>query len=337
MSFTIIDSVVPKTGAITIKPYFDSNRSNMGLEKYGLTLFDGVFHEEQLACIERNGIKQYITGLNEFSSDIKLINDPDLREARIKEIRNVVAQLERDLGANVLDPADPAFWSKVKVIKPDNDELWSKITIRAGNEPVYLDPAVDPYDLIKIYAIEAGGFSMISKSYEDARTRAVPPKFYLDRYVETITTKTEVKKLRNRALSELQKLYDKNTNKLLYVAKVIDANSAQYKKSTPNDVVYDNMDKYITGYGIEPNEKRAAQDFLDKAALDMETLKLRSLIKDAVFYKQVATKSDGMIYHLDSGAMMGRNPSECVEFLKNPLNEQTLVDLTKKIEKYWNQ
>lgn len=337
MSLTIIDSVVPKNGAITIKPYFDPERSNMGLEKYGMTLFDGVFHEEQLACIELNGIKRYLTGLNEFAPEIKLIKDPDAKEARIKEIRSVVSQLEQDLAANLVDPNDPDFWNKVKICKPDNHELWDKITIRAGNSPVFLDPTVDPYDLIKVYAIEAGGFSMIAKSYEDARTRAVPPKFYLDKYVETVSTKTEVKKLRNKALAELQKLYDKNTNKLFYVTKVVDGNSAQYKKSTPNDVLYDNMDRYINGEGIEPNEKRAAQEFLDKASLDMETLKLRSLIKDAAFYKQVATKADGFIYHLDSGTLMGRNPSECVEFLKNPLHEQTLVDLTKKIEKYWNQ
>jgi hypothetical protein len=337
MSITIIDSVVPKNGAITIKPYFDPNRSNMGLEKYGMTLFDGVFHEEQLACIEVNGIKRYLTGLNEFAPEIKLIKDPDAKEARIREIRTVVAQLEQDLAANMVDIKDPDFWNKVKICKPDNNELWDRITVRAGNEPVYLDPTIDPYDLIKVYAIEAGGFSMVAKSLEDARTRAVPPKFYLDKYVETVSTKTEGKKLRNKALSELQKLFDKNTNKLFYVAKVIDPNSAQYKKSTPNDVIYDNMDKYITGEGIEPNEKRAAQDFLDKVALDMETLKLRALIKDASFYKQVATKADGMIYHMDSATLMGRNPSECVEFLKNPLHEQTLVDLTKKIEKYWNQ
>lgn len=337
MSLTIIDSVVPKNGAITIKPYFDPNRSNMGLEKYGMTLFDGVFHEEQLACIEVNGIKRYLTGLNEFAPEIKMIKDPDAKAARIKEIRTVVSQLEQDLAANMIDPSDPDFWNKVKICKPDNSELWDRITIRAGNEPVYLDPTIDPYDLIKVYAIEAGGFSMVSKSLEDARTRAIPPKFYLDRYVDTVSTKTEVKKLRNKALAELQKLYDKNTNKLFYVAKVIDPNSSQYKKSTPNDLIYDNMDRYINGEGIETNEKRAAQDFLEKSALDMETLKLRSLIKDGVFYKQVATKSDGMIYHMDSGTLMGRNPSECVEFLKNPLHEQTLVDLTKKIEKYWNQ
>lgn len=337
MSITIIDSVVPKNGAITIRPFFDSEITNMGLEKYGMTLFDGVFHEEQLACIEMNGIKRYLTGLNEFAPEIKLIKDKDARDARIKEIRTIVAQLEAELAANVIDINDTDFWNKVKICRPDNNELWDKITLRCGNSPVYLDPTVDPYDLIKVYAIEAGGFSMVAKSLEDARTRAVPPKFYLDRYVETVTTKTEAKKLRNKALSELQKLFDKNVNKLFYVAKVIDGNSAQYKKSTPNDVLYDNMDAYINGLGIETNERRAAQDFLDKSALDMETLKLRSIIKDAAFYKQIATKSDGFIYHMDSGTLMGRNPSECVEFLKNPLNEQTLVDLTKKVEKYWNQ
>ena len=337
MSLTIIDSLVPKAGTISIKPYFDPNRSNMGLEKYGMTLFDGVFHEEQLACIEVNGIKRYLTGLNEFAPEIKLIKDPDAKEARIKEIRTIISQLEQDLAANLIDPNDPDFWNKVKICKPDNNELWDRITIRAGNEPVFLDPIVDPYDLIKVYAIEAGGFSMVAKSYEDARTRAVPPKFYLDKYVETVSTKTETKKLRNKALAELQKLYDKNSNKLFYVAKVIDPNSAQYRKSTPNDVIYDNMDRYINGEGVEPNARRAANDFLEKTGMDMETLKLRSLIKDGTFYKMLATKADGFIYHLDSGTLMGRNPSECVEFLKNPLNEQTLVDLTKKIEKYWNQ
>jgi hypothetical protein len=337
MSLTIVESAKQKKHDISVKPFFDPNVQNMGLEKYGITLYDGVFHEEQLACTERNGIKQYITGLNEFSADVKLIPDKDAREAKIKEIREVISQLEKDLAANIIDPADPEFWNKVKICKPDNDELWSRITLRCGNNPVYLDPVADPYDLIKIYAIEAGGFSMIAKNYEDAKTRQIPPKFFLDRYVDTVTTKTEVKKLRNRALSELQKMFDKNTNKLLYVAKVVDGNSVQYRKNTPNDIVYDNMDRYITGGGVERNERRAAQHFLDIAALDMEILKLRAMVKDCHFYKFIATKPDGFIYHMDSNSLMGRNPSDCVEYLKNPLNETVLMDLTKKIEKYWNQ
>ena len=38
-----------------------------------------------------------------------------------------------------------------------------------------------------------------------------------------------------------------------------------------------------------------------------------------------------------STTMMGRNLLDVVEYLKNPLNEEILLDLTKKIEKHWNQ
>ena len=337
MSVTIVslaDSA--KSGSISIKPFFDPNKPNLGLEKYGLALFDGVFHEEQLACIEKNGIKRYITGLNEFAPEIKLIPDPEVREAKIKEIRTIVAQLERELATNVVDPKDPDFWNKVTLLQPNNDDFWSKISIRCGNNSVHLDPAKDPYDLIKLYAIDAGGFSIVCKSFEEARSRAVPPKFYLDRFVDTVSTKTAVSKIRNKALSELIKMFDKNQNKLFYVCKVVDGNSVQYKKSTPNDVMYDNMDKFITGQGVETNLRRAAQTFLDACNLDMETLKIKSIVKDASFYKFINPKSDGFIYHTDSNAMMGRNVADCIEYLKNPLNDSILLDLTKKVEKYWN-
>lgn len=325
-----------KNGSISIRPYFEG-RSNMGLEKYGMSLFDGIFHEEQLACIERNGIKRYLTGLNEFAPEVKLLQDDQQREAKIKEIRSTVAQLERELASNIIDPNDPEFWNKVKLLKPDNDDFWGQITIRCGNQPINLDPIKDPYDLIKISAIEAGGFSLIAKSFDDAKSMAVTPKFYLDKYVSTVSSKVELAKMRNKAIAELQKLFDKNQNKLFYIAKVVDGNSAQYKKSTPNDVIYDNMDKFITGQGVESNLRRAAQSFNDAAALDMETLKIKALIKDSTFYKFIALKHDGFIYHVEKSAMMGRNVSDCVEFLKNSLHEEILTDLTRKVEKYWNQ
>jgi hypothetical protein len=326
-----------KSGSISIRPYFDPSVENLGLEKYGQALFDGVFHEEQLALIERNGIKRYLTGLNEFAPEVKLIQDKEQREAKIRDIRATVAQLERELAANIIEVDDPEFWNKVKLLKPDNNEFWGKISLRTGNKTIYLDPAKDPYDLIKIYAIEAGGFSGVAKSYEEARSRAVPPKFYLDKYIETVSTKTELTKLRNKALAELTKMFDKNQNKLLYVAKVVDANSPQYKKSTPNDVVYENMDRYITGQGVETNLKRAAESFLAAAGLDMETLKIKAIVKDSTYYKFISPKADGFIYHLDSQTMMGRNASDCVDFLKNPLHEAILVDLTNKVQEYWNK
>lgn len=325
-----------KRSNIAIRPYFDPIVDNMGLQKYGLSLFDGAFHEETIACLEVNGIRRYITGLNEFAPEVKMLPLEE-QEAKIKQIRTVVAQLEKELAANVIDPKDENFWNKVKLLKPDNIEFWDKIKVRCSNDPLHLDPERDPYDLIRLYAIEAGGFSIVAKSLEHARKMPTPPKFYLDRVEDSASLNTEVKKLRNKALSELQKLFDKNTNKLFYVAKILDPNGAQYKKSTPNDIVYDNMDKYINGDLVDKNKKKTAQNFLDVSALDMETLKIRAIAKESHFYKFIATKADGFIYHMKTTTMMGRNISDVVEYLKNPLNEEILIDLTKAVEKYWNQ
>jgi len=325
-----------KKSSVAIRPYFDQAVSNMGLEKYGLSLFDGAFYEEQVACLEINGIKRYVTGLNEFAPEVNNL-DSEEAAAKIKQIRMVVAELEKQLAANVLDVKDEQFWNKVKLLRPDNDDFWNRIKVVCGNEPVFLEPDKDPYDLLKLYIIEAGGFSIVAKSFEHARKMPTPPKFYLDKLENTVSTKTEVKKLRNKALSELQKLFDKNTNKLFYVAKIVDINSTQYKKSTPNDVVYDNMDKYINGETVDTNKKKTAERFLEVALLDMETLKIRALIKDGTYHKVIAVRGDGFIYHMESGTMLGKTPSDVAEYLKNPLNEQILVDIQTKVEKTWNR
>jgi len=336
-SVTIVEGYPQnKKSSIAIRPFFEQTRSNMGLEKYGLSLFDNTFHEEQLACLEINGINRYVTGLNEFSPDVKNLGDEE-QDAKIKQIRIIVSQLEKELAANVVRPEDPEFWNKIKLLKPDNDEFWGRIRIACGNEPLFLEPDRDPYDLIKLIAIENGGFSIVAKSFEAARKMATPPKFYLDKLESTISTKTEYKKLRNKALSELQKLFDKNTNKLFYVSKIVDTNSSQYKKSTPTDVMYDNMDKYINGEGVDSNKKRTAEKFLEVVGYDMESLKIRSIIKDASFLKLIATRADGFIYHLESGTILGKTPSDALEYFKNPLNEQILVDVQGKVEKSWQK
>jgi hypothetical protein len=337
MDITIIDKhqSLKRSSSLTIRPFVDTTSANMGLEKYQMVLFEGIFHEEQIICLENNGIKRYITGLNEFAPEVKNLPAEE-REAMVKDIRTTVAQLEKELIANVIDINDVDFWNKVKLLRPDNDDFWGKISMRFSNEPVYLDPTNDPYDLIKLRAIEHGGFSIVAKSLQHARTEAPRFKFYLDKFEETASIKTELKKIKNKAFAELQKMFDKNANKLFYVCKVVDPNSTQYKKSTPLDVLYDNMDKYISGETVETNKRQTAQKFLDVSLLDMETLKLRAVIKDANFYKLIATRGDGNIYHMKSGSMLGKNPSDILLYLKNPLNEEILLDVITNTEKYWN-
>lgn len=324
-----------KAQTIAIRPFFESSKKNMGLENYGMALYDGVYHEEQLACLELNGVKRYVTGLNEFAPDVKML-PPGEKEIKVKEIRSVVCQLEKDLAANVIDVEDPDFWNKVTLLRPDNDKFWSRMSLRCGNDPVFLDPAKDPYDLIKLYAINAGGFSIVAKSLREAKKANKPPKFYLDKLEETITTRTASTKIRNKALVELEKMYDSNITKLLYVAKVVDINSAQYTKTTPNDVLYENMDAFIDGKGSQTNKKKAAETFLKVSKNSMEDLKVNAMVKDSLYYKFIYTKPNGWIETVDSGIKLGKKPTEAVEFLKNPENEEVLFAIMEKIETYWN-
>ena len=335
--YTIVEKYQQKkkNSTIAIRPYFNPGKENMGLEQYGLSLHDGVFHEESLACLEMNGVKRYVTGLNEFAPDVKMLPAKE-KKAKIAEIRKVVSELEAELAANQVDVEDKDFWNKLTVMKPDNSKFWDKISLRCGNEPVFLDSEVDPYDRIKLHAIRAGGFSIVAKSLKAAKSAQNGPKFYLDTVEETLTTRTEVTKIRNRSITALTNLYDSNPTKLLYVAKVVDADSVQYTKTTPNDILFENMDNYINGFGSESNKKRAAQQFLDVSKLDMEELKIRALIKDGLYYRFITTKAGGWIEPIDSGIRLGKRPAECLEFLKDPKNEESLLSLMDKVDPYWN-
>lgn len=334
--YTIVEKYQQrKDTTVAIRPYFNPDKENMGLESYGMSLHEGVWHQESLACLELNGIKRYVTGLNEFAPEVKKL-PPGERELKVKEIRKTVAELEAELAANILNPDDTDFWNKVTLLKPDNDKFWSKIELRCGNEPVFLDPATDPYDLIKIHAINAGGFSMISKSLKDAKKSPNPKKFYLDQSDETVSTRTEYTKLRNKAIGKLEEMYSKNTNKLMYVAKVVDADSVQYSKSTQIDILYENMDDFINGNGTESSKKRAAESFIEAANDTMKTLKLRALVKDAMFYRFIMLKSNGFIEPLDNSIRLGKVPSEVISFLKSSENDEILKSLLEKVEPYWN-
>ena len=325
-----------KAGKISVKPYVDPNKENMGLEDYGMAIFPGTHQEEQLAAIERNGVIRYITGLDEYAPEVQNIIDKEQKAAVIFNIRSIVAHLEKTLATNVIKVDDEDFWSKVQLCRPDNHDFWGKISLRIGNEPTFLKPAEDPYDLIKFVSIEAGGFDLVGKSFEDAMAQAVAPRFFLDKEVHTVSTRTTYKRLRNKAIGLLDKIANKNVKKLLYITKVIDTNSSSYKAHTPPDIMYDVCDDYVNGLGIEPNKSKAAEHFIEIAGLDMETLKLKALVKDATFYKVISLKVDGMLYHTATQTMLGRNVSDVVLYLKNPLNEDVLIKLLDEIETYWN-
>jgi len=343
MSFTKVETrnraSLPFEGdkIITIKPFFEKGKQNMGLEDSEMVIHDGVYHTEQLACLELNGIKRYVTGLNEFAPEIKRIKDLEVKKAKIIAIRTIVARLEENMAANTIDIDDVDFWKKVVIMSPNNSELWNKIELKAGNETVYLDPVANDFDLITICAIEAGGFDMCAKSYEDALSMAKPKKFFLDRNESTVAVKNVHRKLKNKALSTLQILSDSDTTKMLYILKSLEIGSAQFKKSTPSDIIYGLLDDYINGKGSEKTVKQAAIKFNEEAEVTSGELRLKCILKDASYYKYVFGTADGHIKHKSSGILLGRNMAEALEFIKDPVNEDILDTMVTDVEIEWNK
>ncbi len=331
----VAEKISKKAKAICIRPYIPAGATNMGLEQYGMVMFEGANQTEYITCLSSNGVTEYVTGLNENAASVRRL-EGDKKAARIKQIRESVAFLEKAMMSNTVDPdiKNEKFWDQVKTIHPNNHEFWKDIYIRLDNGAIHLDPEI-PMDLIKIHAIEAGGFDAVAKSYEDAKNATPSPKFYLDKAEATAATNVDPKKLRNKALARLQAIYDKETSRLFHIVKVLDPQSSSYRKTTPPDVLYDVLDSYINSAGPESSKRKAANEFLATDALSTEDLIITALIKDATFYKFVITKPDGMIYHVKSNQMLGRNVADCLEALKNPLHEQTYVELSAEVEKYW--
>ncbi len=350
---------------VCIKPYI-SGLPNAGLERYDLVIAEGAQHKELLGLVERNGIKCYLPGLNEMASEVMGIRDDEKREAVIRDIRKTVVFLENSIGGNAaiterdIDERDadgkltgklnPLFWTKVltfisqtpDVMQADGKgtsrkpTFWDSVEIKCGNQPIYLNPN-NPHDLILLYAIKAGGFITVAPSLEAARNAIEVPKWYLDNEEETAGIKTEVKKLRNKAGSELQKLFDKDAVKLFYVTKLCALNSLSYRKTTSLDILYDDCDKYINGETVDKDKKKTAEKFLEYTKLELAALRVQAIVRDATEMHLLTFKQDGQLYYNKTGTPMGKGVIDVVTFLQNPLNADILDTISKEVEEEWKK
>jgi hypothetical protein len=96
------------------------------------------------------------------------------------------------------------------------------------------------------------------------------------------------------------------------------------------------MNDFINGEGVEKNIKRAAETFIKASGSKMQDLKIRAMIKDAMAYNLMSTKTDGYIYDKYSGQKLGARPAEVLEFLKSPKNDETLQRYIDEMEELWD-
>ena len=321
-------------GEIAIRPYVNPKAENMGLERHGYVVHPGTHQVVDMACVMRRGKKRYLNGLDEFAPSVKALPE-EQRLARIKEIRTIVSQLELENNYHTINIEDPEFWDKVIDFRPDNSEIWGKMSLKCSNGEVRLNPVKNTEHLLMILAIEAGGYPDIAASLEDVKSQSRPRKWFLDKQSDTVGKRASSGKTKNKALAKLEIISESNDRQLFYIAKLLYKNSIRYKNSTLKSVIYDDLDNYINGYGPEDSIKRAANQFMTYAGLDMKELKVKAVIKDATFNSFFISKGDGLIYTADEGIMLGRNVSEVYEKLNNPANNDLLLSLVAKVEKTW--
>lgn len=319
---------------IVLRPYFNPDSENMGLEKYGQVFFEGTGMIQDLRATEINGVIRYVTGLDEYANNVKILPDEE-KKARVKQIRETIAKLEEELFFNKVDPKDKDFWSKVK-LAPTNPEYWKNIKLAASNNDVYLDPN-DPNDLVKIIAIENWGFDEVAPSLEQAELMANPPKFYLDKRTDTRAKDGKIKEIRDRATYELYKIKLETPQDLFLLCKNILPIANNYKLKDKIEIFYGDLSNFIDGTSIEKDKKKAPLKFLEWKDKTKEYLNIRAYVLEGIFLKHIVTKGDNKMYIKSTGSMLGGNIEESIEHLKQPMNERDLDTLQQIIEKYWQR
>lgn len=319
---------------ISVRPYLRPEVENMGLERYGQVVFEGTGLLQDLRATEINGVVRYITGLDEFAPSVKLLPE-ERRKAKIKQIREIVSTLELELFSNKVDVEDKDFWSKVK-LSPTNPEYWSKVKIATSNYEVFLDPK-DPNDLLKIIAIENGGFDEIAPSLEIAESSARPPKWYLDKKKDTRVQEGSLKQERDDAIFELVKMRRERPQDMFLLCKNILPIANAYKITDKLEIFYGDLSKFIEGESIEKDKKKAPEKFMYFLNQEKSYLTVRAYCLEAIFLKHFVTKSDNKIYIKDTGSMLGGNLEDCVAHLMNPMNEADLDYVEKLITNIWKR
>lgn len=362
---------------VAIKPYLRQENENQGLTKAGLVIADNCTHAQVLRCADNNGVKTYITGLNEAAADVQLL-EGDAKDAKILDIRKTVVMAENHIAGNfaitegdiyiltekeVKDDKgvvskvttkefNPNFWTKVtkfKSVIPDEFDhegnrkptFWDTVELKVGNVPIQLDQT-KPLNVLLVKAIEANGFGdVIAPSLEVAENYpgVNTPKFYLDRLEQSATLQVEVKKLRNQAGAKLQLLFETDNDKMFYILKNLGAFSLGYRRSTPLNILYDDLDKHLDGLGAEKNKRIAVEKFLelcDSKKVSGEDLRIRAIAKDASALNVIVAKNDGSLYYNKTGTPIGKSFEDAVMWLKNPMYAAELLAVTAVVEKEWN-
>lgn len=315
---------------VRVRPYVPPGFTFMGFENYGQVLFEGCKQKEYLAYYTINGVKRYKTGLDEFAPYVKELPE-NVRIQKVREIKEEVARLEKELAFNTINTKDPDFWDKVKLLRADNEAFWKEMYIELSNEGLILD-LENPKDRLLYHAIKAGGFSLIAPSYKEAGNNAKKYLFYLDSDDDKMSDELAEKKIKNKALALLSKMEEENRfDELLSIAKILLENGIKYTKDYRLGELYNSLDEYLGRPGDIINK---CERFIALANMDVKELKVMAILSDLLYLKKVYYRDlDRMYYCTYTNSFLGKNMEEMVKYLLMPENKNVLIRI---IENYRN-
>lgn len=356
--YVIRESIALKMAKFSIKPFKDGGDNGTGLKKYGMVLHEGTCHTANPLCKVDGKIKTYCTGLNEDATEVQDL-DTEKKEAKIKAIRQLVARAEREIAGNYnINPEDPNidkdtnFWTKVTTFKsvvPDTFDnkgvrqltYWDTLELKLDNKGIIFQET-NIKDLLIMSIIEAGGFPTVAKSYKDAleNPRSSQVKFYFDRKTNTAEVKTSEKRVRDEAGAKLLALYEKDSNKLFYITKLLTTQSGYIKtgkNATPIDIMYDECSNYIDALVPEVNSKEeGSKKFLEYNKMKLNELIARVLVKDGLIYGKLMYKESNLI-HTFNHTILGKNAEDAVLYMLAPANDKFFEELKESLTFEWSK
>ncbi len=308
---------------VSIRQYIDPEVFNMGMEKMNMSVWSGESgsggHKEWLGYKTIGDKKIYLTGLDVNSDYLKEL-DEETRLQKIEEIKGVVDYLENIYGVGTLDPTNSSFW---------NDQFFE---IKGPTIALDLE---DTASLLIYYGIKGRGYSEVAPSYEYAKTSNKIHKFYLHEDQEVADVKTEVIKLRNKAKIILEELDTEDYEKLFKVSKILLPIEKGYTRKVPKSQVYSDLNDYIDGDYSKNEVKQAPKKFIEVASRDRATLNIQAMVREAIYQRYINKNSDQLLGNPQTQCSYGRNESEVIAYLSNPVNAEELMAISKRVEGYW--
>lgn len=311
---------------VSIRQYVDKSEFNMGLEKEGLSVFAGENsfggHKEWLGYEEIGDTKIYLTGLNPDASQLDSIKNDEERQQRIEEITLLRNYIQTKKKAS---------------IEADNHSFWKGVFISVDKPTLELDLS-NIADLITYCGIKGGGFTEIAPSLTHAKNSSKTYKFYLHENELAAVELANVKIARNKAIVELQHMFEEDQTKMFYVSKLILPIHLGFRKNSPIATLYDKLDGYIKGEGYTRELKKLPKIFLETSRLPVEELKLRAIIKDALHQSKIRKNAEtNEMYNRETGVKYPPTEGRIFEFLMNPINSEELANLNAQVTAFWNK